>query len=427
MPEKRSSQILIFSLIVTLSAQININLFSSNFKISIGIIMCSVFLLLLGEYDIVPIAFLSAAGVFISRIGGYWFDSGSPLTSTKDAFPEMIFYLTYGIIFWLYFKRKHFEWNVSCFPFLFVFDYISNLMELILRPGIGIFSLKSQLTILLVAAFRTVTILLIYLVLRYYKFNLLKKEHSQRYQRLLLLISKLNGEVLWMQKNTGLIETTMNTSYRLYQQMQELGMDEELSKQALNVAKDIHEIKKEYFLILRGLSEAMDLNLDDEGMYLQDILHVLKNTLSASMAENHRSLVMDINLEENLYTENHYFLMSIFRNLFTNAIEASKNSTVTLQVTQTTAKDGCHFIVTDDGPGISSEHLNQIFQPGFSTKINYDTGEINRGLGLNLVQDIITNQWNGTIYAESHPGKTSFFFFIPREQWKEYKNETVHS
>lgn len=418
MQKKHRSPVVIYGIIIVLAAQINMNLFISNFKISIGIIMFSIFLLLTGKYPIIPVTLLSAAGVYFSRIAVYWFRQGTIGNSVIDNFPEMFFYLTYGILFFLYCRRHDYDWGRFHIPAFFIFDYASNLAELILRLNAGAFTWKNQLSILLVAVFRTASIWCIYFVLRYYKFSLLRREHAQRYQRLLLLISKLNGEVLWMKKNIRLIEETMNTSYHLYKKMNETQPESELSRRALSVAKDIHEIKKEYALILRGLSEALDLNLNDEGMHLKDIFSVLESSLNAAPTPGGRVLSLDISLEEDLYTEDHYFLMSIFRNLITNAMEASKSECVHVKIMQRSNDSEWLFTVTDDGPGIPPEDLENIFQPGFSTKINYDTGEINRGLGLNLVQDMIETQWSGHISASSRPGMTVFSITIPKNHWK---------
>ena len=130
-------------------------------------------------------------------------------------------------------------------------------------------------------------------------------------------------------------------------------------------------------------------------------------------------LDMNVHIEENLYTNKQYFLMSIFRNLFNNAMEAYKKDVVHLQFKEFGEDDQYVFQIIDDGPGIDPDDLEQIFSPGFSTKINYDTGEINRGLGLNLVQDLVENQCGGKISVESQPGNTVFSIKIPKEQWKE--------
>ena len=410
---KHFQQILLIGIFIIIGAQINMNLFIDNFRISIGTLIFPITFVMFGKYPVLPVTFISAVGVLTSRVLSEWLRYDQ--IQFYSFFPEMIFYLVYGTLFYIYSHKKE-TLSPACAAVLFIFDYISNLTELLVRLGAGAFNIKSQFGILLVAFSRSLIIYGILFCLHHYKFSLLRREHALRYQRLLLLISKLNGEVVWMKKNTGLIEETMNTSYQLYRELEENGTDETLSRKALGVAKDIHEIKKEYLLILRGLSEALDLNLKDEGMYLTDILTVLKQSLTTESSDKRADISFQI--RENLYTENHYFLMSVFRNLLTNAIEASEKDNPQIHVIQSTDADSYLFDVTDDGPGILPEDLEQIFSPGFSTKINFTTGEISRGLGLNLVQDLIKNQWNGEIQVSSVPGCTTFHIRIPKSDWR---------
>ena len=410
---KHFQQILLIGIFIIIGAQINMNLFIDNFRISIGTLIFPITFVMFGKYPVLPVTFISAVGVLTSRVLSEWLRYDQ--IQFYSFFPEMIFYLVYGTLFYIYSHKKE-TLSPDCAAVLFIFDYISNLTELLVRLGAGAFNIKSQFGILLVAFSRSLIIYGILFCLHHYKFSLLRREHALRYQRLLLLISKLNGEVVWMKKNTGLIEETMNTSYQLYRELEENGTDETLSRKALGVAIDIHEIKKEYLLILRGLSEALDLNLKDEGMYLTDILTVLKQSLTTESSDKKADISFQI--QENLYTENHYFLMSVFRNLLTNAIEASEKDNPQIHVIQSTDADSYLFDVTDDGPGILPEDLEQIFSPGFSTKINFTTGEISRGLGLNLVQDLIKNQWNGEIQVSSVPGCTTFHIRIPKSDWR---------
>lgn len=410
----RGQQTLLISIAVMIGAQLNMNFFITDFKISIGIIIFSVALVLSGKYPILPVTFLSGMGVFASRILVHWFQNGEWMIS--GYFPELIFYLVYGICFFGYCKKQNYKLTaMSALP-LICFDYLANLTELVLRLGTGAFTFRTQFGIAAVAFSRALIIWGILTGLHYYKFSLLKREHAQRYQRLLVLISKLNGEVVWMRKNTHFIEETMNRSYQLFHKLEKEEANEELTRGALQVARDIHEIKKEYMLILRGLSDALDLNLNDEGMYLADIIQVLKESLYA-LVPKEKQLEMEVQMQENLYTEKHYFFMSVLRNLFNNAIEASRSSTIRIQFIQSEEGDNYQFHVIDNGPGILPEDMEQIFSPGFSTKINYETGEISRGLGLNLVQDLIENQWHGTLDVSSCPGNTDFCICIPREYW----------
>ncbi|CBH20261.1 Sensor protein (fragment) [Acetoanaerobium sticklandii] len=64
----------------------------------------------------------------------------------------------------------------------------------------------------------------------------------------------------------------------------------------------------------------------------------------------------------------------------------------------------------DDGIGISSENLKQIYEPFFTT--NRQNG--NSGLGMNIVFNLVNQKLKGTMSAQSTPLEfTSFDFKIP--------------
>jgi two-component system cell cycle sensor histidine kinase/response regulator CckA len=65
--------------------------------------------------------------------------------------------------------------------------------------------------------------------------------------------------------------------------------------------------------------------------------------------------------------------------------------------------------VGDTGTGIPPDIIDKIFEPFFSTK------EVGKGTGLGLATVYgIVKQTGGFIYADSHPGATSFRIFLPR-------------
>ena len=65
--------------------------------------------------------------------------------------------------------------------------------------------------------------------------------------------------------------------------------------------------------------------------------------------------------------------------------------------------------IADDGPGIPDEQLDKIFDPFFTTK---DVGK-GTGLGLSMCYGIV-RQHEGTLWAESPPGKgTAFHIELP--------------
>ena len=402
----RYTRILLVSAAVIIGAQISISLFESDFRVSIGIFGIFMSLILFGKYPVLPVTVISALCVFFSRTLMHWLRFGS--WNPQSYFPEILFFLDC--------RKNDYELSTYSLPWMFLFDYLANITELLSRMGMDAFSFQSQAGVLLVALLRTALAGLLLFCLSHYKFSLLSAEHARRYQNLLLLISELNGEVVLMQKGTHMIEDTMSTAYRLYHDMSERNIDESLTRTALQIARDVHEIKKDYNLIVRGLSSSMKVNSENDGMSLDDILTILKSSLDASLPKGKR-LSFNIQLEENLYTQNHYLLLSIFRNLFNNAIEATNGNLVELSVRQSSTDSSYVIEVEDHGPGIDPEDMEQIFEPGFSTKINYETGEVNRGLGLSLVKDFIEFRLGGTIRVTSVPGKTVFTLTIPKEKW----------
>lgn len=96
-------------------------------------------------------------------------------------------------------------------------------------------------------------------------------------------------------------------------------------------------------------------------------------------------------------------LNQVFLNLLNNARQAIKDQgTITIR---TGVADGMAVIsVTDDGVGIEPQHLNKIFDPGFTTK---GVG-VGTGLGLSICYQIIRDH-HGRIEAESTSGKGATF------------------
>lgn len=417
MQKKNWRQSILFSILIILVAQVNLEIFGSNFRVSLGILMLPVLVFLYRKYDLITVTLLAGAGVFLSRLLLDTLRNGFSASVFWNESPEISAYYTYGFLCFLYFRKNHFVLpDKSCYWVLFAADYLANMVELLLRYRMNAVILELHIDILLVAAVRTLILWTIITGLNQYRFLLIRSDHAYRYQRLILLISKLNSEIIWMHKNTTMIEAAMAKSYGLYSQLKAEDADAALSQTALTVAKDIHEIKKEYQMILRGISEALELNLHDGEISLSDIMRVLQNSVTVLAKGQGKALNLHMNWDTNFKTDKHYFLLSVFRNLFTNAVEANPGQTVELVFSAMESGDDYVFSVTDNGPGIPPENADKIFTPGFSTKINFHTGEVNRGLGLSLVEDIVKTQLQGRIRLESRPGSTTFHITVPKAQ-----------
>lgn len=404
------------SLVIIVAAQLYLNPFTTNFRISIAVICFAACVYLTGDVAVIPLTVLSAAGILLTRLIAS-FLQGQPIgESLLENYPEFVFYLIYGGGIAIFCRAAGQRYSLTSYLiFIVCIDYFANFCELMIRQQLGELDARTQIGLILIACCRTLLLWLILFIFNRYRLTLLKRSNAERYQRLVIMISRLGGEVTWMKKNTALIENTMNTSYDLYNRLHESG-DSELSQQALKVAKDIHEIKKEYFLIMRGISEAMEEESAQEGMEMRDLLMILSESLNREFADQGKSASVRLDLRDRLYTEDPYQFLSVFHNLFTNAVEASEKNFARIRVTERREDDAFVFHVTDDGPGIDDETIGQIFSPRFSTKINYETGVIARGLGLPIVRDIIEKDLDGTITAASHTEEgvgTDFTIRIP--------------
>lgn len=106
-----------------------------------------------------------------------------------------------------------------------------------------------------------------------------------------------------------------------------------------------------------------------------------------------------------------YQLQQVFLNIIINAEyfmkEAHNGGTLTVISRQ--HGSNIQISIIDDGPGISKENLNHLFNPFFTTK---PVGK-GTGLGLSICYGIITEH-NGHIYVESELGKgTEFIIELP--------------
>lgn len=73
-----------------------------------------------------------------------------------------------------------------------------------------------------------------------------------------------------------------------------------------------------------------------------------------------------------------------------------------------------HFIVTDNGVGISPDDLPRIFEWGFRSKRHIDDSVDGKGLGLSLVKTVLERH-GGDVWVESEEGVGSRFgFWLPR-------------
>jgi two-component system C4-dicarboxylate transport sensor histidine kinase DctB len=104
-------------------------------------------------------------------------------------------------------------------------------------------------------------------------------------------------------------------------------------------------------------------------------------------------------------------LEQVLVNLIGNAQQALEGCTTRrIELHAGAGETEVTFSIRDTGPGIAPEHLDQVFDPFFSTK------EVGQGLGLGLsISYRIIDGFGGSVRATNHPeGGAQFTVRLPR-------------
>jgi|LGVF01.1.fsa_nt_gb two-component system sensor histidine kinase YcbA len=417
-----NKRFLIGILIISITSLLYFDILIADFRITFAIITMGAFLYIYRRIDPIVVGTIIGISTLLIRMSLYFIKYGYLTGMGYGYVPEIFFYIVYGIIF----KYSVYRNNVKSLNLIFAIalfsDFFANVFEVTLRIVFfnQNYSNSIFLVLLLVALIRSIILVIILKGIKLYRLLLIKEEHESRYQRLIHMTMLLKDEMYWFEKNKSKIEESMAEAYNLFELLRDSNNDE-LAKQSLRVAGDIHEIKKEYELVLRGFEEITKEKYVIKKMKFSDMLKILKTTIEYEI--NQKNLDVSINYISSIdfSTKKHFEIMSILRNLISNGLDAmQENKKGKIILKHYKKNDYHHFTVEDNGKGIDESFINEIFNPGYSTKIDYSTGEINRGLGLSLVKDIVENEFNGSIRVESKLNRgTKFIIAINRSNLEE--------
>ena len=98
-------------------------------------------------------------------------------------------------------------------------------------------------------------------------------------------------------------------------------------------------------------------------------------------------------------------------NLLTNAVKYSPEQTRVTVSCDDGNGDRVHLAIQDQGIGMDKKEVRRVFEKFYRTKSAEQSGELGTGIGLSIVEQIVT-QHGGTIQVESEPGKGSRFTLV---------------
>lgn len=407
----RWQRILVAAICIALASQVNFQTYTPGFILAFSPLIMPIFLYYNGDLNPIELMLAIAFASPIFRgIQLFITHDGSRYQITMLILAEIAFYLCYGAIYYLLYWRRGQRTNSSFFLTIVVCDYLSNLLEVGLLTGFNHYSYQIFQLLFVAALVRSVLACLLAFLYHYFTLLMRQESHEQRYYNFIWIAASVKSEVYFMQKNISEIENVMKNAYLLNQHLQDnqSSTDDDRST-ALNIARDVHEIKKDYQNVIRGLGDYFSDD-SDANMQLADILKVVTGYIRETIKNKHQDIVIEVHNQVDIVIPNHYYLVSIISNLIFNSVDALKdrpNGKISL-----TIADGTKNLivsVSDNGAGMDADTQAMIFQPGFTTKFNENTGDVYRGIGLSHVKIIVAEQFGGTISVQSLPGRGTNF------------------
>ncbi|MGH4138958.1 ATP-binding protein [Clostridium sp.] len=400
---------IMISVIVALFGEIYFYPFESQFKFSAGVIILNLCILIMEDMSAVTMAVLCGFSVFITRsIFGILLLHQGIVDTISFNFPSLAYYLLYGVLLWVTRVKKYRSNIVNTIFLLALTDSFSNILEALLRNSINLYIVR---IIILVGFIRASVSYFAYLTNSKQNLFILNSEHQKRYTELNLLISNIQAEMFYLKKSMNDIEEVMSKSYSLYETYKN---NEYLREKTLDIAREVHEIKKDHYRVLKGF-EALIENFEDEAaMSLSNIFTIIKDNTNRYIKESKKEIVTLFHFQKDFTVKAHYNLFVMLNNLIVNSIDDCESGD-SIKIYEKEDENNIYFEVSDTGKGIDEDIIPYVFNPGFTTKYDKITGKSSTGIGLSHVKNIIDDLGGHIEIKSDGLSGTTFILKIPRK------------
>lgn len=320
--------------------------------------------------------------------------------------PAGLFYVLFAVCLQILDIQQYREKPLKLGLLVAFSEVISNLAEQIFRFFVQTYTflfLHDLLILLAVALLRSFFVVGIYS-------SILIAEQKKRVQEMLNIGSDLYVETLYLKKSMNHIETITGSGYELYRQLKTLGFRTE-SLQALHIAQEIHEVKKDSQRIYAGISKIVG-EKSFGPFVLSELLHYIEEGNRKYAELLGKEIQFHTCIDFDFQTKDHIALLALLNNLSANAVEAiEKQGIISIAIER--QEDNTVITVCDNGQGISQADISVIFEPGYTTKFNVD-GVAATGIGLSHVAELV-EKLKGSITVESNNQYTTFKIIIPTQ------------
>lgn len=405
---KKVQQYSIYAILISLFGQVYFFPFNSNFKFSLSVIFLSVILLYRKELNCIILS--NSVGVLTFSLRMLASITGIAETTFIEAlihqFPALIYYFTFGVLFYLLDIKTKVDKNYFNLIFLIIIDTTSNVIEMLVRNQESLVSWDVLLlTFVLVAIIRTIFVTAFIYIIEKIK----NESKRKKFRELIFLNASLDSELFYLKKSSEDIEKTMHLSYRLYEKLK----TPEFKSHALEVSKNIHEIKKDYDRVIDGIEVNLG-NINKYVMTSKEMTEIIRKNTLKQINKSKKDITFDFILHDEFNVRKYHPLFTVINNLIINSIQAIDEKGF-IRLLQSSDDKNFYFSIHDNGKGITPGEIKVIFEAGYTTKYNEATGHMSKGIGLRHVEDIVQNIFMGKIDVTSKKNEcTTFKIRIPK-------------
>jgi two-component system sensor histidine kinase YcbA len=325
-------------------------------------------------------------------------------TSIKSHLPAFLYYFIFALGFQLIKVERYKTFPLILGAWAVLFEFAGNVAEHFTRQMLmGEIEWDLQALALLAG----VAIIRSYFVVGIYS-SITVSEQKKRMQEMLEIGSELYAESLYLEKSMNHIEQITASSHDLYRHLKKKGLHQ-LSAQALHIAQEIHEVKKDSQRILSGITKITERK-KDHVFHLSEVLNIIVSANKKYSELLKKNINFHVNSSVDFETDQQMPLLALLNNLAANSVEAIANKgDIHIKIFEESA-DTC-FVIKDSGKGIPKEDACTIFETGYTTKYT-DQGVAATGIGLSHVKEII-HALEGKIELEFPEKGAVFRILIP--------------
>ncbi|RBW67250.1 ATP-binding protein, partial [Bacillus taeanensis] len=345
--------------IVPLAGEVNFYPINETFRVSFGVPTFFFFLLLLRKMTTILPGFLTAVLVvgFRILIDLTMQENFDWITSFQSHYPTFFFYFTYACLFYLA-KVNRFHKSPLIIGFIgIIIEILSDFAELFMQYfvlGVTV-TLGAFNEMFIIALSHSFIVLGFFNILKLYEAQSRERQMRKQNEHMLMLISNLYEESIHLKKTLQNAETITRKSYELYRGLNQFKTKDfapvikEFRQQALQIAGEVHEIKKDNQRIFAGLSRLISNESFADYIDINKLINIIVRTNEKYARLLEKNIQFLYTIKGNHPPYHIYTILSIINNLVANAVEAIQDTgTITICIDK--QHEWVEFYIYDDGP-----------------------------------------------------------------------------